>query len=104
MRRCKIAPPGCKAPGKPCCADCGDKTCQSRCWNTPQRCGCWEEGPPPRSRGARRGPPRQVDALKVAWLYSRGLSKAEIARRLGCHRNSVVRILREMEANKSGNH
>ena len=47
MKRCKI-PSGCKLPHRPCCADCEDKTCEKRCWNSPERCRCWEETPPPR--------------------------------------------------------
>lgn len=104
MKRCKIAPPRCKQPGQPCCADCNDKTCRARCRNNPTRCGCWEEGPPPRPRGTRRGPPRKVDTLKIAWLHGQGLTQKEIARRLGCHPHTVSNVLREMEANKSGNH
>lgn len=97
MRRCKIAA-GCKRPDKPCCVDCPDKTCQARCKNHPSRCACWEEGPPPRSRRERK----VVSALQVAWLYSQGFSQREIARRLGCCRNTVAAILREAGVNCRG--
>lgn len=103
MRRCGI-PTGCKRADKPCCADCGDKTCQARCWNDPKRCRCWTEAPPPRAEKARRrGAPRKLDPLRVAYLYSQGVSMAEIARRLGCHWNSVARILRELEGKRHDN-
>ena len=103
MRRCKIAPTGCTRPGKPCCADCGDKTCAVRCWNSPKRCNCWTEGPPPGTRGPRKSAPRKADPLKAAWLYSQGFPKAEIARRLGCCRNTVTTMLREAEVDRHGN-
>ncbi|MBD5118542.1 MAG: helix-turn-helix domain-containing protein [Clostridiales bacterium] len=89
MRRCKISV-GCKRADKLCCTDCSDKTCQARCQNSPSRCKCWEEGPPPRQRE------RKVSSLQVAWLYSQGFSQAEVARRLGCCRNTVIAILREL--------
>ena len=90
MRRCKIAV-GCKRADKPCCVDCSDKTCQARCQNHPSRCGCWEEGPPSRKKRERK-----VNSLQVAWLYSQGFSQVEVARRLGCCRNTVIAILREL--------
>ena len=90
MKRCKIAV-GCKRADKPCCVDCPDKTCQSRCQNSPSRCNCCEEGPPPRQRE------RKVDSLQVAYLYGQaGLTQAEIARWLGCSRSTVCNILREL--------
>lgn len=90
MRRCTIAS-GCRNPDKPCCADCQDKICQARCLNSPAQCGCWKEGAPPRRRKERK-----VSSLQVAWLYGQGFSQAEVARRLGCHRNTVIAILREL--------
>ena len=80
---------------KPCCADCGDKTCEAKCQNKPERCGCWEEGPPPKPR-APRGCYRKVDTLQIALLYGKGLSKAEIARYLGYARSTVFNALQRM--------
>ena len=96
MRRCKIAV-GCKNPDKPCCVDCSDKTCQARCQNSPSRCKCWEEGPPPKH------PERKVSSFKVAYLYGQvELSQAEIAQQLGCARSTVCNILLEMGVRKGG--
>ena len=96
MRRCKIAPPSCTQSGTPCCADCGNKACPARCQNSPALCGCWEKAPPPRKR---QGAPRKADPLKAAWLYSQGMTQAEIARWLGCHRHTVAQALREVNQN-----
>lgn len=89
MRRCKTAPPRCQQPGKPCCADCPDKTCQDRCWNDPRRCGCWEDGPLPqkRERGTR------LDRAEIFRLHEKGLLHREIAARLGCSVSGVGRVL-----------
>lgn len=95
MRRCKI-PVGCKRSDKPCCADCEIKACPARCENSPQRCNCWEEGPPPRTRE------RKVDSLRVAYLYSTGMGQKEIAFQLGCCRNTVSSILRELGVGRYG--
>ncbi|MBD5356533.1 MAG: hypothetical protein HDR88_05955 [Bacteroides sp.] len=38
----------------------------------------------------------------MAWLYSQGFSQAEVARRLGCCRNTVIAILRELGVNCRG--
>ena len=90
MRRCKIAV-GCKRADKPCCADCTDKTCQARRQNSPNRCNCCDEGPPPRPRE------RKVDSLQVAYLYGQvGLTPSGIAQWLGCSRSTVCNILREL--------
>ena len=96
MRRCKI-PTGCKRLDTPCCVDCKDKTCSSRCQNLPQWCNCWEEAPPPR-----RGAHRRLDWDKVRQLREAGLSQAQIADRLNVHRSTVIRILRGLEAEQHG--
>lgn len=96
MRRCKIAV-GCKRADKPCCTDCSDKTCQARCQNSPGRCKCWEDGPPPRHRE------RKVSSLQVAYLYGQlGMTQLEIAGQMGCGRSTVCNILREMGVRKRG--
>lgn len=92
MKKCRIAPPSCTQRGAPCCAGCGNRACEARCLNSPKLCGCWEESPPP---GARRGPPPKADPLKVAYLYSLGMTQTEIARWLGVCRNTVAKALRE---------
>lgn len=101
MRRCKIST-GCKLPDKPCCADCRDRTCPARCRNAPQRCGCVEEGPPPRARERHGGTPRKVDRLKVAWLRAQGYSIRRIADDLGCSKTTVCKILHVEEMNENG--
>lgn len=96
MRRCKIAV-GCKRKDKPCCVDCSYKTCQARCQNSPNRCNCCDEGPPPRRRE------RKVDSLQVAYLYGQvGLSPSGIAQRLGCSRSAVYSILSELGVPRHG--
>ena len=97
MRRCKI-PTGCKRLDTPCCVDCKDKTCSSRCQNLPQWCNCWEEAPPPR-----RGSPSKLDGKTVRQLHEAGLSQAQIANRLNVHRHTVSRVLRRLEAEQHGN-
>ena len=97
MRRCKTAPPRCRQPGKPCCADCQDKTCQDRCWNDPKRCGCWDEGPLPKKRERET----RLDRAEIYRLHGQGLLQREIAARLGCSNSSVSAVLRER---KEGSH
>ena len=97
MRRCKI-PTGCKLPGHPCCADCGDKACTARCWNRPERCRCWEEPQPPKRPG--RG--RQYDWDEVEQLHQEGLSNLAIAARLGCSEQQVSVILRKLGGKRNG--
>ncbi|MBX9695056.1 MAG: helix-turn-helix domain-containing protein [Cyanobacteria bacterium] len=48
-----------------------------------------------RMRGGRHGRPRTArrHTAKIERLFSQGLSKAEIARRLGIGRASVIRVL-----------
>ncbi|MDE6922334.1 MAG: helix-turn-helix domain-containing protein [Oscillospiraceae bacterium] len=94
MKRCKI-PVGCKLADKPCCADCEVWACEARCWNSPKRCGCWEERPPTRKREG-HPQPRKVDDLKTALLYCRGMSRKEIARQLGCSVTTVSRALQRL--------
>ena len=47
--------------------------------------------PGPATHGRPSHRPRRVQATEVASLRSAGLSDAEIARRLGCHRSNVAR-------------
>lgn len=101
MRRCKI-PTGCKLPHHPCCADCGDKTCTARCWNSPNRCGCWENSSVPQSETTKPGRPTKIDAQEVLALYHQGLLQYQIAMRLGCNPNTVSRILRKLGVTRNG--
>lgn len=101
MRRCKISV-GCKLPTHPCCADCGDKTCEARCWNSPSRCGCWEDSPEPQSKAVRRGRPTKVDTQAVLALYQQGLLQYQIAQRLECSPVTVSRILRKLGVTRNG--
>ena len=90
MRRCDIPPGTCRHSWTtPCCKDCGDTACGSRCQNTPERCGCWSDKPPKQERE------RKVDPLQVVRLYGSGLTQAEIAGRLECNRKTVGKILHE---------
>ncbi len=95
MRRCKI-PTGCKLPAHPCCADCGDKTCEARCWNSPERCGCWEDSSAPESKATQPGRPAKIDPQTVLALYRQGLLQFQIAQRLECSPAAVSRILRKL--------
>lgn len=95
MRRCKI-PTGCKLSAHPCCADCGDQTCEARCWNRPNRCGCWEDLSAPQPETAQPGRPTKIDAQEVLAMYQQGLLQYQIAMRLGCNPNTVSRILRKL--------
>ncbi len=101
MRRCKI-PTGCKLPHHPCCADCKDKTCTARCWNSPERCGCWADSPEPKAEAARPGRPTKIDAQEVLHLYQQGLLQFQIAQRLECNPNTVSRILRKLGVKRYG--
>ena len=96
MRHCKI-PVGCTREDKPCCADCGDETCEARCWNSPKRCSCWAEGPL-----TKRERVRKIDDLQVALLYGKDLTQSEIARQLGCARSTVYASLKRMGVGKYG--
>lgn len=95
MRRCKI-PAGCKLSSHPCCADCGVRTCEARCWNSPNRCGCWEDSSASQSKATQLGRPAKIDPQKVLALYRQGLLQYQIAQRLGCNPNTVSRILRKL--------
>ena len=94
MRQCKTAPPGCTRLGKPCCEDCTDKTCQARCLNAPQRCGCWEDVPDPVTGKCGRRP--EVDREEIVRLYKEGLLQYQIALRLKCGTSTVSAVLRSM--------
>lgn len=97
MRRCNIQPSVCRhSRAAPCCKDCSEADCSSRCQNTPERCNCWEDKPPHKKRE------RKVDSLQVAWLYGQGLSQVKIAEWLGCDRKTVIAILHEMGVGKFG--
>lgn len=93
MKHCKTAPPACLWPSKPCCEDCPDKTCQNRCWNSPKRCGCWTEGPPPRKRG--KGGGRYLDWDEIVRLRGQGLMIAQIAERMDCSIQAVSDALKK---------
>lgn len=91
MRRCNIPPPSCRHKyAAPCCKDCREADCPTRCQNDPARCRCCSEGPPRKKRK------RKTDSLKISWLYSQGLTQVQIAEMLGCNRKTVGAILREM--------
>ena len=102
MRRCKTAlgPDTCRQPGKPCCKDCADKTCQARCLNDPKRCGCWEETPDQSSR--KRGRVLGLDRDEIVRLYKTGMLQYQIALRLGCSTYGVSQVLREMGVSRRG--
>ena len=95
MRRCKI-PTGCKLPTHPCCADCGDKTCTARCWNSPERCGCWEDSSTVYLKSVRPGRPAKASPQEVLALYQQGLLQYQIAQRLECSPTTVSRILKKL--------
>lgn len=98
MRKCNISPTSCRRrPETPCCKDCREAYCESRCKNDPERCKCWADKPPYKKRE------RKVGSLQVAWLYGQGMTQLEIARRLGCNRKTVGAILHEMGVGKRGN-
>lgn len=95
MRHCKI-PTGCKLPHHPCCADCKDKTCTARCWNSPSRCGCWEDSPDPKSKASHPGLRSKINTQEVLSLHRQGLLQFQIAMRLECAPATVSRILRKL--------
>lgn len=97
MRRCNIPPPSCRHRySTPCCRDCREADCESRCLNDPARCYCWSDKPPRQKRE------RRVDTLQISWLYSQGLTQAQIAQWLGCSRQTVGAVLRELGVGKRG--
>lgn len=97
MRQCKIAS-GCKLAHHPCCADCRDRTCDRRCWNSPDRCGCWVEDSPSRAKVRQT----KIDRQKLLRLHKQGLLQKEIAQRLGCSPSTVSAALRELEVTGHG--
>lgn len=97
MRRCNISPPSCRHRfTAPCCKDCQETGCPNRCLNDPGICGCWRDGPPCQKRE------RKVNSLQAVWLHEQGLTQSEIAKQLGCSRNTVGTILREMGVSRFG--
>ena len=97
MKTCKIAPSSCRHRyTTPCCKDCQEADCPVRCQNDPGICGCWADRPP------RRKQKRKVDSLQAVWLHEQGLTQAEIAGQLGCCKNTVGTILREMGVSRFG--
>lgn len=101
MRHCKIAPPSCTRPGAPCCADCKDKACPSRCLNNPGHCGCWEGAPPVRLSGGKKRT-SQLRTDKMLELHKQGLLQREIAQRMGCSVSTVSAALRKMGVKRYG--
>lgn len=86
---CKIV--RCKRTEKyTCCADCTATDCEERCKNTPEKCGvCGVEQK--RSRPGRR----KYDQVQILKLYRSGLSKVEVAERMGCAKSTVTAALKE---------
>ena len=97
MRICKISVPSCKRAGTPCCADCPEKDCLSRCLNHPKRCGCWAENTPEKLHMG-----RAYDWNQMALLYEQGLTLAQIAARLKCKPHTVGNALKKMGVTKRG--
>lgn len=99
MRRCKI-PTGCKLPEHPCCADCGDKACTARCWNSPERCGCWMDDQTPKAMPRGRKP--KFDRQELLSLHKQQLSQREIAQRMSCGKSTVNAALRKLGVKRYG--
>lgn len=95
MRICKIAV-GCRQLSHPCCADCGDKTCQARCLNSPSRCGCCDNGLPKRTRRSK------IDDEQLLALSHKGLLQRDIANILGCSAANVSARLRRLGVTRYG--
>lgn len=100
MKRCKI-PSGCKLPHRPCCADCEDKTCEKRCWNSPERCGCWTEVSPD-AQDKKQGRPHKFDWDEIKQLYQRGVPMVGIAARIGASVSTVETALKKMGVKRRG--
>jgi len=99
VRRCNIPPPRCRHRYvAPCCVDCGETDCPVRCMNSPDRCRCWEEGPAVKERKLGR----RVDTARIAQLYDQGLTQAQIAEQVGCCKQTVLAVLRELGVEKHG--
>ena len=101
MRRCKIAPPSCRHPDKPCWRDCGQLSCDMHCENHPSRCNCVEV-PPPRKGGGGKGRSRFLDWDEIARLRSQGLTIAQIAEQIPCSQGSVCNALKKRGVVKDG--
>lgn len=97
MRQCRIASV-CRLAHHPCCADCKDRTCDRRCWNSPERCGCWVESGPSQAKVRQT----KVDRQKLLRLHKQGLLQKDIARRLGCSPSTVSAALRGMGVKQYG--
>ncbi len=104
MRQCRIAS-CCKLAHHPCCVDCKNRACESRCMNSPERCGCCENNYAPRRKAA---PPAKhsytgkIDREELLRLNNLGLRQREIAPRLGCSASRVSAILRDMGVRRYG--
>lgn len=97
MRRCTIPPASCRHQyTTPCCRDCRDIECKSRCQNDPARCHCWEDQP----SAKRRGRLTKLDRVEISRLYDQGLLQRDIAERLGCSKSAVSAVLREKGGGK----
>ena len=102
MRLCKIAPLSCLRPGRPCCKGCEIQDCPARCRNSPDRCNCVGDGPPPRKRSEGKGRSRSLDWDEIARLRGLGLTIAQIAERIPCSQGSVCNTLKKMGVGKRG--
>lgn len=102
MRRCKIAPQVCLRYGTPCCKDCKNQDCPARCQNSPERCNCVEDDPPPRKRGKGKGGGRYLDWDEIARLRGLDLTIAQIAEQMGCSIQAVSDALRKRGVSKGG--
>lgn len=72
-----------------CCADCERADCENRCLNGPERCGQVKEL---HGRGG-KGP--TFDRERILALYASGLSCADVAEQIGCHKDTVYKITLE---------
>lgn len=99
MRRCCITPPSCRHQhASPCCKDCAEADCETRCRNDPDRCHCWTNKPP---RQTAQGKPKpKVDREKIFRLHQQGLTQRDIAERIGCCRATVNNALHEKGVRK----
>ena len=102
MRPCKIAPLSCLRPGRPCCKDCEIQDCPARCRNSPDRCNCVGDGPPPGRRAKGKGGGRYLDWDEIARLRGLGLTIAQIAERMDCSIQAVSDALKKMGVTKGG--
>ena len=102
MRRCRIAPMTCLRPGGPCCKGCEVQDCPARCQNSPGRCNCVEDGPPPRKRSKGKGGGRYLDWDEIARLRGLGLTLAQIAERMDCSVQAVGGALKKWGVSRGG--